>query len=432
MSSIAAPRRVQAPRRPGVRAAVARRVVAVVADRVPVQVRLPDGTLLGRRSTDPEVREGWPVLELVRPDAFFARLGRHPKIGIGEGYVAGDWRAGEGTDLADLLVPFAARLTSAVPPGLARFRRLVDRRIPAAQRNSLRGSRSNIEAHYDLSNELFGAFLDETLTYSSALFDPSLPLQDQDLAQAQLRKVHAILDRAGVGRGTRLLEIGTGWGTLAIEAARRGALVTTVTLSQEQAHLARQRVTEAGLADRVEVRLEDYREVAGSYDAIVSVEMIEAVGEEFWPTYFAALDRLLAPGGTVALQAITMSHERYLATRRSYGWIQKHIFPGGLIPSLEAIQQVTTRGTTLRVDEVHRFGTDYAETLQRWRRTFTEQWPTISRRGFDEAFRRTWEFYLAYCEAGFATGYLDVVQLRLRRPAEAGTPAAPARGMLVA
>ncbi len=216
--------------------------------------------------------------------------------------------------------------------------------------------------------------------------------------------------------GSRVLEIGTGWGTLAIEAARRGAQVTTLTLSAEQAALAQERVDAAGLSDRVEIRLQDYREADGSYDAIVSVEMIEAVGEEYWPTYFSTLDARLAPGGTVAIQAILMSHDRYLATRNSYGWIQKHVFPGGLIPSRRAIEETAQRHTTLRVSDVNTFGMHYAETLRRWRHRFNEQWWRVEGHGFDEVFRRRWEFYLAYCEAGFASGYLDVAQIRLERP----------------
>jgi cyclopropane-fatty-acyl-phospholipid synthase len=394
------------------RAMVARRVMESVARRVPVDVLMPDGSLLGRRQAATGDR---PVLEIVRPQALFERLAHHPKIGIGEAYTAGDWRAGRDTDLAELLLPFAERVTTLVPPALARLRRVVDRPIPTSQRNSLTGSRGNIEAHYDLGNDMFAAFLDETLSYSSARFDDSRPWSAQSLEEAQLRKVDAVLDLAQVRRGSRVLEIGTGWGTLALEAARRGARVTALTLSPAQASLARDRIAAAGLADAVDVRLQDYREVDGSYDAIVSVEMIEAVGEEYWPTYFAVLDQRLAPGGVVAIQAILMSHDRYLATRHSYGWIQKHIFPGGLIPSLRAIEQTAGRHTGLRVTEVHAFGPHYAETLRRWRTRFNERWPEVAGHRYDEAFRRTWEFYLAYSEAGFASGYLDVAQLRLTR-----------------
>ncbi|MDC5696196.1 cyclopropane-fatty-acyl-phospholipid synthase family protein [Intrasporangium calvum] len=398
------------------RAKLARTIFEQVLDRVPVDVTLPDGTPL-RRSADSGTEPSGirPGVELRRPAAFFDRLAHHPKIGIGEAYMAGDWRAAPGTDLADVLRPFAERLTTAIPKHWVALRQVVDRAIPHEQRNTLTGSRRNIEAHYDLSNDLFAAFLDETLTYSSALFDRAAPLEEQTLEDAQLRKVHAILDDARVTAGTRVLEIGTGWGTLAIEAAKRGAHVTTLTLSREQAALARERAAAAGVAERIDIRLEDYREARGSYDAIVSVEMIEAVGEEYWPTYFQAIEGLLAPGGVAAIQAILMSHDRYLVTRRSYGWIQKHIFPGGLIPSLRAITEVTHRHTDLRVAGVRAFGRDYAETLRRWRATFMEQWPHVEGLGFDETFRNKWEFYLAYCEAGFASGYLDVAQIRFER-----------------
>jgi cyclopropane-fatty-acyl-phospholipid synthase len=392
------------------RTALARRILRTVAGRVPVDVRLPDGTSLA-----PPASPDLPVLEVVRPESLFRRIAQSPKIGIGEGYMAGDWRAADGTDLAAVLMPFAERVTTAVPPALARLRRVVDRPLPAIQRNDLEGSRRNIEAHYDLSNDLFAAFLDETMSYSSALFDERRAFGEQDLAASQLRKVHAILDLAEVGAGSRVLEIGTGWGTLAIEAAGRGASVTSVTLSTEQALLARERAELAGVGDLIDIRIQDYREVTGAYDAVVSVEMIEAVGEEYWPTYFAAIDRLLAPGGIAAVQAILMGHDRYLATRRSYGWIQKHIFPGGMIPSLEAIGATAQDHTQLRVDRVHAFGPHYAETLRRWRAAFTAAAPHVEQLGFDETFRRKWEFYLAYCEVGFDSGYLDVAQIRLVR-----------------
>lgn len=392
-------------RRTDLRAAVARRIMRTVLSRVPVEVRLPDGTSWGA---------GGPAIDLVRPDALFRRVAENPKIGIGEGYMAGDWRPAEGADLAEVLLPFAERVTTAVPPVLRRMRRIVDRPQPSSDRNDLAGSRRNIEAHYDLSNDLFAAFLDPTMSYSSALFEDARPFAEQDLAAAQLRKVNAILDLADVRAGSRVLEIGTGWGALAIEAAGRGASVTTVTLSKEQAELARQRADRSGVGDRIDIRVQDYRDVTGSYDAVVSVEMIEAVGEEYWPTYFAALDRLLAPGGVAAIQAILMEHDRYLATRRSYGWIQKHIFPGGMIPSMEAIRTTTQRHTDLRVDRVHRFGRHYAETLRRWRQTF-DAIGDLGAIGFDETFRRKWDFYLAYCEAGFQSRYLDVAQIRLAR-----------------
>jgi len=389
------------------RTRLARAIVQRAAYRVPVRLNFPDGSSVGGGSAAD------PAVELVRPQALFGRIARHPKIGLGEGYMAGDWRVAEGSDLAAFLLPFAARITEILPPWMMALRGVVDRRIPHVQRNTLGGSRRNIAAHYDLSNGLFAAFLDETLSYSSALFRHDQPIAQQPLADAQRRKIEAALDAAGVADGTRLLEIGTGWGSLAIAAAERGAQVTTITLSAEQRALAIERIAAAGQSERVDVLLKDYREVRGEYDAIVSIEMIEAVGDEFWPTYFQTLDARLAPGGRICVQAILMDHDRYLATRNSFGWIQKYIFPGGMIPTVTAIRGVIAEGTDLKLVSAHHFGASYAETLRRWRAEFNRQWPGIQQLGFDETFRRMWEYYLAYCEAGFASGYLDVAQLVL-------------------
>ena len=391
-------------------ATVARLLFERAVESIPARATYPDGTSVGGGS------HGSPRFEVVRPSAFFARLGRDTKIGFGESYMASDWRAGPGTDLADLLTPFAARLTRLVNQPLKRLRTIVDKRIPAHHENTLDGSRENVRAHYDLSNDLFEAFLDPTMSYSAAWFDESGSAgAATSLEEAQLRKMDGVLDYAAVGPGTRLLEIGTGWGALAIRAAQRGARVTTVTISAEQLTFAAERVARAGLSDRVDLRLQDYREVAGEFDAIVSVEMIEAVGEAYWPTYFATIDRLLAPGGKVSIQAIAMAHERVLATKRSFSWIQKYIFPGGIIPSLQSIDETLASHTTLRVTERRELGAHYARTLHLWRERFNEQWPRIHQLGFDETFRRMWEFYLAYCEAGFRTGYLGVSQLQLTR-----------------
>ena len=390
------------------RAGIAKQILRLATRQVPVDVVLPDGGLLNERSRT----EGRPGIVLHRPESLFARIAENPKIGLGEAYTAGDWYAAEGTDLADALTPYAERLSRLLPGWMLRLRRLVDQPIPVDQRGAVEDSQENISAHYDLGNDMFAAFLDPSLSYSSALFDHTRPVAEQDLEEAQLRKVDAALDLAGVGAGDDLLEIGTGWGTLAIEAARRGARVTTVTLSVEQAALARERIEDAGFTDRVDVLVQDYRHVVGTFDAVVSVEMIEAVGERYWPDYFAALSRLVRPGGAIALQAILMPHQRYLATRNSYGWIQKHIFPGGLIPSETVIfEQATDVG--LSVTRTDRFGVDYAETLRRWRAAFLAAWPEIRSEEFDEEFRRTWEFYLAYCEAGFRAGAIDVAQIRL-------------------
>ena len=372
-----------------------------------VRVVLPGGERLGAGGPDS------PVMRLVRPDSLYRRLGANALIGFGEAYMVGDWTS---TALADLLTPFAARMSTLIPPVLQRLRRMVVPRTPTEESNTIVGARENIRRHYDLSNELFAAFLDDTMTYSSAWFDDA-PSESADLAAAQLRKIDGVLDLAAVGPGQHILEIGTGWGALAIRAAHRGARVTSLTISAEQAELAERRIAEAGVADRVQILLRDYREARGSYDAVVSVEMIEAVGAVFWPTYFRALDRLLLPGGRVGLQSITMGHDRMLATRDSYSWIGKYVFPGGLIPSVTAIEQNLAAHTGLRIVTRRDLGPDYARTLAHWRERFHANWRQVAALGFDETFRRMWEFYLAYCEAGFRVGYLDVHQFALARPA---------------
>ena len=398
------------PRTP-MKARIARMIVRPAVQRIPVRLTFPDGTVWGAGDRHA------PEMAIKRPQAFFARLGQDTKIGFGEAYMAGDWTTGPGTDLAHLLSPFAERLANIVPKPLQKLRGLVDDRLPHHERNSIEGSRSNIERHYDLSNELFAEFLDESMTYSSAWFEPTSDGVTQSLQAAQEHKMDGILDQAGVGPGTRMLEIGSGWGSLAIRAAQRGAHVTTITISQEQAALARERFAAAGpdVASRIDLQLCDYREVQGSYDAIVSVEMIEAVGEEYWPVYFRTIDEHLAPGGQVSIQAITMADHRYKATRNSYGWIQKYIFPGGLLPSPEAIDRTLAQHTSLAVTGRRPLGRHYARTLRLWRERFDANWARINQQGFDETFRRMWEFYLAYCEAGFGTGYLDVVQLQMQR-----------------
>jgi cyclopropane-fatty-acyl-phospholipid synthase len=378
------------------RAWVAERLFRHAAKDLPVTVTFPDGSRVGR---------GGPVLRIVRPQAFFHRLGAQANIGFGEAYMAGDWTS---PDPAAVLTPFAARMATLVPAPLQAFRRWVDARRPVTELNTPDGARENIHRHYDLSNELFESFLDESMSYSSAWFQ----LGD-DLHAAQLRKIDGVLDYAGVTSGSRVLEIGTGWGALAIRAARRGATVTSLTISVEQQAMARDRIAAAGLSDRVTVELLDYRAATGTYDAVVSVEMIEAVGEEFWPVYFATLSRVLAPGGRIGLQAITMPHDRLLATRHSHNWIQKYVFPGGLLPSVPVVEEQAARAG-LAVVSRRSLGPHYAQTLALWRTRFLAARDHVHALGFDEVFERLWEFYLAYSEAGFRSGYLDVWQFGLR------------------
>ncbi len=390
-----------APRAP-LRSRVARALFLRTIERLPdLEVVGPDGGVI---RSDP----GAPRMEITS-ERFFDRLAVGGKIGFGEAYMAGEWRA---DDLAGVLSAFAGRVSSLVPRPLQRLRGLYEPRLPAVERNTEEGARRNIQRHYDLSNELFALFLDETMTYSCAIFEPG-----DSLADAQRRKYDAIAELAGLRPEHHVLEIGSGWGGMAIRAASTiGCRVTTVTLSEQQHAWATERVREAGLDGRVEVLLRDYREMEGVFDRIVSIEMFEALGEEYWPVYFAVCDRLLAPGGRMALQTITMPDDRYRASRRSYTWMHKYIFPGGLIPSEPAIDDALRSASRLRVTERRHIGRHYGPTLRAWRERFIDHWGEARALGFDETFRRMWEYYLAYCEAGFRTAAIDDVQLALGRP----------------
>ncbi|WP_244208240.1 SAM-dependent methyltransferase [Arthrobacter oryzae] len=393
--------------------------------RLPLEVRYPDGAVLGKAPqgqaalVQPAPGEAtdsaaYPVMTINRPEAFATRLGDGGLIGLGESFMAGDWDA---DDLTAVMEVFASRVGTLVPEPLQKLRGLYLPRQPRKERNTEKNTRSNISRHYDLSNELFASFLDRTMTYSSALFpesgDALRNVAWDGLAAAQEAKIDRLLDKAGVKDGTRVLEIGTGWGELALRAAARGATVYSVTLSSEQQELARKRVADAGYADAVTIELKDYRAVEGEYDAIVSVEMIEAVGFEYWATYFQTIERVLAPGGKVAIQAITIAHDRLMATRTSYTWVHKYIFPGGVIPSVRAIEDITGKQTGLRVRERLAMGEHYAQTLRLWEERFMARADEVGAMGFDAVFQRMWLFYLCYSRAGFETGYLDVQQIVL-------------------
>jgi cyclopropane-fatty-acyl-phospholipid synthase len=382
-----------------VKAAIAKRLVQRLAGRLPLRLTAPGMPAAGALSG--------PELRIHRPEAFYRRVGKDGLIGFGESYQAGDW---DSDDLPRLLRAMAKEIETLVPQSLQRLRRFYTAAFPPTEAGTVGNTKHNIHLHYDLSNELFESFLDETMTYSAALFDGLAPSWG-NLATAQRNKIDRLLDLTGVGPGTRLLEIGTGWGELAVRAAQRGATVHTVTLSEEQRAFAIRYAAQAGLAEHVEVSLCDYRLIPGraKYDVIISVEMIEAVGERYWPEYFATLRRLIAPGGRVGLQAITMAHNRMLATRNTYTWIQKYIFPGGLIPSTEVIEEQSQLTVLDRLS----FGADYAATLKLWRDRFLARESYVDSLGFDETFRRTWDLYLAYSWAGFASGYLDVHQFVL-------------------
>ena len=393
-------------------AAVASSLLRRAAQRLPLRLLYPDGSTVG--AADPTL----PTLVLTHPDRLARRVGRSGLIGFGESYMAGEWSS---NDLAGVLTAFATSMADLVPRSLQRMRPIALVRQPSTQHNSQDQARRNVSEHYDLSNALFAKFLDETMTYSSALFDTVAPTFD-NLADAQRRKIDRLLDVAKVGPGSRVLEIGTGWGELSLRAATRGATVRSVTLSAEQQRLAQQRVAAAGLSDRVSIELRDYRDDAiassGRYDAVVSIEMIEAVGYEFWPTYFQTLDSLVTSGGRVVIQAITMPHSRMLASRNTHTWIQKYIFPGGMLPSIGALLEASSAGTPLTLRWMDDIAPHYARTLREWRLRFFERLDDVRALGFDDRFIRMWEYYLASCEAMFATRQISTLQLVMSRAGE--------------
>lgn len=389
----------------GAHAAIAARIGARIfrhaVSGLAIRVIMPDGSVFGGdRRTDA------PTMVVHDADALMRRIGHDRLIGFGESYLAGEW---DSNDLAPLIEQFARGVERLVPAPLRALRSVILPLQPAGDRPERANSLSNVERHYDLSNDLFAGFLDETMSYSSALYGPG-----DDLATAQRRKMDRLLDEAAVGPQTRMLEIGSGWGGLALRAAERGATVDSVTLSVQQQTWANDLLDRSGVADRAHVSLRDYRDVSGRYDAVVSVEMIEAVGLEFLDTYFEQIGAVLRPGGRAAVQAIVMPHHRALQTHRNYTWIHKYIFPGGAIPSLELIETAAARAGLRIVDDLA-MGDSYARTLDEWAARFAQNRWQLAELGFDETFRRMWEFYLRYSEGGFRAGYLDVHQLTFVR-----------------
>ena len=385
---------------------ISRAIFRRAVDRLPLRVLLPDGRQIGGTT---DVSD--PTLTVRDEGAMMRRIAASGLIGFGESYLAGEWEA---SDLAAVIAVFAEAVDRLVPGPLQSMRRVFLAAQPRTDRPTTEHSRHNVERHYDLSNDMFATFLDSSMSYSSALFTNPDAARWSDLHAAQRAKTERILDQAGVQSGTRVLEIGTGWGDLAVRAARRGATVHSVTLSQQQLEYARNRVVAEGLDDLVTLELTDYRDVRGTYDAIVSVEMIEAVGLPYLPTYFDRLSSSLAPGGRVVLQAITMPHRRALDTRHTYTWIHKYIFPGGALPSIRMLEEHAA-AVGLLLDDDLSMGSSYAATLRLWAERFNEREDRLAAVGFDEIFRRMWSFYLHYSEGGFRAGYLDVHQLSFSR-----------------
>ncbi len=372
-------------------------------------VVLPDGT-------QQDYGDDSPACTIqVKRYRFFSRLVLAGNIGLGEAWTDGDW---DSDDLPAVLTLFIHNIAPVRDSGLSTgiARRLQHLLQHAHNRNTREGSRRNIHAHYDLGNDFYRTFLDpDTMLYSAALFDDSA----ESLADAQRRKIARLIQLAGIRAEHHVLEIGCGWGGFAIEAAKRtGCRVTGITISQEQFDFARDRVAAEGLQDRIGIVMCDYRDMQGTFDRIVSIEMLEAVGHAYYGAFFAACDRALAPGGRVVLQVITIPDRRYEAYRRNPDWIQKHIFPGGMLPSLTALTRAMTRDSGLTVEHLDNIGVQYGETLRRWRAAFESRRDDLLGMGYDATFQRKWIYYLCYCEAGFQARFINDLHMVLTRPAE--------------
>ena len=362
-----------------------------------IVVRTPEGVTLERQSGRPGP-EGVIVLHRWRA---IRRMLTQGDVAFAEAYVEGEWST---PDLAALLELAALNIggIDRTVGGFAPFR-LLHRLGHLFRSNSKRGSRRNIAYHYDLGNDFYRLWLDPSMTYSSAIYEsPSQSLED-----AQDNKLSRIVDLVAPEKGDRVLEIGCGWGALAARLADAGASVRGITLSSEQLAFAKDMVERKGLSESIDFRIEDYRDSKGSFDRIVSIEMLEAVGEQFWPAYFDTVRRLLKKDGHAVLQVITIHESRFESYRRGADFIQRYIFPGGMLPT-DAIIRQQAKASGLSLAHSEQFGQSYALTLAEWRRRFLRNWPSIQRLGFDERFRQLWEYYLAYCEAGFRTGMIDV------------------------
>ncbi|MGZ8202138.1 MAG: class I SAM-dependent methyltransferase [Burkholderiales bacterium] len=348
----------------------------------------------------------------VHDPRFWSEVAFAGSIGAGEAYMLGYWSADDLTAVVRILAQNRSVLDG-LDSGWSRVTAPLQRVLHWLNRNTRAGSRRNISAHYDLGNDFFALFLDANLMYSSAIFERS----DMTLEEAQTARLDRICGKLELSASDHLLEIGTGWGGMALHAARHyGCRVTTTTISKEQYDAATERVCGAGLAHRIEVLLEDYRDLRGVYDKLVSLEMIEAVGHAYYDTYFAACSRLLAPDGLMLLQAITIADQCYDSARRSVDFIQRHIFPGSCIPSVATLMASVARSSELRLIHMEDIGPHYAATLRLWRERFLRNLDAVRALGYSETFIRMWEFYLCYCEGGFAERAIGDAQMLLARP----------------
>ncbi len=348
----------------------------------------------------------------VHDSSFYRQVGLNGSVGAGEAYMDGLWDCNDLVALTRILVRNRDHL-DAMETGLARIGGSAMRIWGALMRNTRNGSRRNIAAHYDLGNDLFKLFLDESLMYSSAIFEN----EDDTLEVASMRKLDRICQKLDLGPQHHVLEIGTGWGGFAIHAAvHYGCRVTTTTISREQHDLARERIDAAGLGDRVTLLLEDYRDLEGNFDRVVSIEMIEAIGHQYLGTYFRTVNRLLKPDGMALIQAITIEDHRYKQALKAVDFIKRHIFPGSFIPSISAISSALGRNSDMKLFNLEDIGPSYALTLRAWRQRFLQRIEEVRALGYPDRFIRMWVFYLTYCEGGFIERSIGDVQMLLCKP----------------
>ena len=375
------------------------------ARRGSIRFDLPDG----RRVLFDHGQKGPHAVVEVHDFDFAKRAVAGGDVGFAESYMDQQWSTPDLTSVLEFFSEnFEAAGQLAVGGFIVRFTNMIRH---AFNRNSKAGSKRNIVAHYDLGNDFYKLWLDETMTYSSALYArPDMTLED-----AQTAKYARIADQIGLSEGKSVLEIGCGWGGFAEYAAKeRGAHVTCLTISPSQRDWALERIARQGLSDRVDIRLQDYRDHKGQYDGVASIEMFEAVGESYWPSYFSKVAECLKPEGRAALQIITIQNELFPRYRKRADFIQRYIFPGGMLPSEEALQQQFDTAN-LTLTDTHYFRKDYAKTLRIWSKAFEDKWAQIAAQGFDERFRRMWRFYLSYCEAGFDNGRINVGHFTLKK-----------------
>ena len=370
-----------------------------------LDIEMPDGKTFRFGG----VEDGPYARMIVHDVAFAEKVARGGEVGVADAYLSGMWSAEDLEKFLELFCynqPVIQKLLADKP--IIRFVQMIRHWM---NRNTKWGSKRNIHAHYDLGNKFYSQWLDPTMTYSSAIYADG----DNDLASAQTRKYRELARQMNIQREHHVLEIGCGWGGFAEYVAREiGCKVTGLTISQEQFDFATKRMADAGLSDKVEIKFLDYRDEKGLYDRIASIEMFEAVGEEYWTTYFGQLRDRLKPDGIAGLQVITIQEALYPNYRRELDFIRRYIFPGGMLPTATIMRELgDLYGLKLATDRM--FGIDYARTLSQWRDTFLEKWPSLTTLGFDERFRRMWEFYLSYCEAGFRAGTIDVRQMVYRK-----------------